>query len=280
MTKKLTPIIIQELCRHFESNNLQLNIEDFDFLLDPALKKIRNIWKELKKTSQKPGIILPQVNPAPPLSSPDLGAEPSTEPGAKSNIEPVSESSPVIQPEPPVTSSPKEPPRNPLKTHEAVKMSPKPGGRSVETSPQSSRMGGAATQSPRMGGAATQSLPGGSGLVGWDGERGVRCNLVNCNKLFRNDKLLLQHVKVTKGEKLKTDFFYLSTAEENFFVSCIYLSHLTRVTAKLEIIHYKSETPQYFCYFCQTKGTVVNVREGSLEKCRKSQKRCKNKKAF
>ena len=68
-------------------------------------------------------------------------------------------------------------------------MSPKTGGRLDETVPQSSRMGG----------AATQSLPGGSGLVGWDGERGVRCNLVNCNKLFRNDKLLLQHVKVTRG---------------------------------------------------------------------------------
>ena len=77
-------------------------------------------------------------------------------------------------------------------------MSPKTGGRLVETGPQSSRMGVASTQSPRMGGAATQSLPGGSGLVGWDGERGVRCNLVNCNKLFRNDKLLLQHVKVTR----------------------------------------------------------------------------------
>ncbi len=35
----------QDLSRHFEANDLEFNIEDFDFMLDPILKRLRQILK-------------------------------------------------------------------------------------------------------------------------------------------------------------------------------------------------------------------------------------------
>ena len=38
--------------RYIAENNLKLNLDHFDFLLDPPLKRIRNIWRELKKSGK------------------------------------------------------------------------------------------------------------------------------------------------------------------------------------------------------------------------------------
>ena len=38
--------------RYITENNLKLNLDHFDFLLDPPLKRIRNIWRELKKSGK------------------------------------------------------------------------------------------------------------------------------------------------------------------------------------------------------------------------------------
>ena len=136
-------------------------MEDFDFSLDPSLKKIRNVWKEFQK-SFKSGTFLQS-------SSSSCATPPGPKnPALQSTRAPEEASSPRSPPKSP--SKPNEPIRSPLKFTEATKTSPKP--------------------------TVCHSLPGGSGLVGWDDERGVRCTLTNCNKLFRNDKLLLQHVKV------------------------------------------------------------------------------------
>jgi len=56
----------QDLSRHFEAHDLEFNIEDFDFMLDPILKRLRQI---LKASQPSPGAIREpqqphQVSPA------------------------------------------------------------------------------------------------------------------------------------------------------------------------------------------------------------------------
>jgi hypothetical protein len=41
----------QDLSRHFEANDLEFNIEDFDFMLDPILKRLRQILKASQPSS-------------------------------------------------------------------------------------------------------------------------------------------------------------------------------------------------------------------------------------
>jgi hypothetical protein len=44
----------QDLSRHFEANDLEFNIEDFDFMLDPILKRLRQIWRANQPTTSRP----------------------------------------------------------------------------------------------------------------------------------------------------------------------------------------------------------------------------------
>jgi hypothetical protein len=43
--------LYQDLSRHFEANDLEYNIEDFDFMLDPILKRLRQILKASQPSS-------------------------------------------------------------------------------------------------------------------------------------------------------------------------------------------------------------------------------------
>ena len=86
---------------------------------------------------------------------------------------------------PPATSKPKSSP-TPLPQKSVITRSEAP-----TTPPMSS-----------PGGTAASSLPGHSPTAAGVEERGVRCNLTDCNKLFRSENLLLQHVKVLNRDFL------------------------------------------------------------------------------
>ena len=48
-------VFLQDLSKYFSENNLKLNLEHFDFLLDPPLKRIRNIWLEFRRSANSAG---------------------------------------------------------------------------------------------------------------------------------------------------------------------------------------------------------------------------------
>ena len=50
--RNIHKVFFQDLGRYITENNLKLNLDHFDFLLDPPLKRIRNIWRELKKSGK------------------------------------------------------------------------------------------------------------------------------------------------------------------------------------------------------------------------------------
>ena len=147
----------QELSRHFEEARLEHNLDLFDFGLDTPLKKIRQIWKANLPVPQDSNKISSPAttNPAP-LSS------------SLSNPTPTSVSSAVPTPSP--EQKPRKPLRLPASDQERQKLE------------ITMRVGPLSPGTPVIGNASETG-------------QGVRCPLKKCNKLFRNERLLLQHVK-------------------------------------------------------------------------------------
>ena len=78
-----------------------------------------------------------------------------------------------------------------------------PKGRGSLDTPGSRHRGLPESSTPVRSSKSVEGVP--------SGEQGVRCPIRNCNKLFRNGRLLLQHVKVCflQGRGSESDFFLL-----------------------------------------------------------------------
>merc|ERR550517_1488294 len=145
----------QELSRHFEEACLEHNLDLFDFGLDTPLKKIRQIWKAN----------LPVPQDSNKMSSPTTNSASSIS-SSLPNTTPLSSAMPTPSPE----QKPRKPLRLPASDQERQKLE------------ITMRVGPLSPGTPVIGNASETG-------------QGVRCPLKKCNKLFRNERLLLQHVK-------------------------------------------------------------------------------------
>jgi len=188
-----------ELTKHFEVEKLDLNIDDFDFCLDSTLKKLRQIWKTHLSNS---------INETPKQA----GVEDKVVTG--SVVEDGKMSSDVLEKSREVTVT--DPPKVTENSVESVKSDDKkleiklpPTVEKLTPSPvENSKLSIAPVERPKLSippaqnrgllaqskGISTSSPGAVTGHISETGQ-GVRCPLKNCNKLFRNEKLLQMHVK-------------------------------------------------------------------------------------
>eukprot|EP00092_Neocalanus_flemingeri_P040320 GFUD01043915.1.p1 GENE.GFUD01043915.1~~GFUD01043915.1.p1 ORF type:complete len:1327 (+),score=371.71 GFUD01043915.1:99-4079(+) len=175
-----------ELSRYFEENSLEHNLEHFDFALDTPLKKLRQVWRanlpqvdSLNKTTVSNGVKEDTID----LSSSNERLQP---PGELNN-----KTDPV---DPELKQQPKKPLKAPASSPDKLKLEIFPHSITNSSlclnfsSPIPSLSNSKATpilQTPSSPIKGTLSETG----------QGVRCPLKNCNKLFRNEKLLQMHVK-------------------------------------------------------------------------------------
>ena len=152
----------QELSRHFEEARLEHNLDLFDFGLDTPLKKIRQIWKA--------NLPVPQDNIKGTTSSPITSTANSVSSPSVPPASPTPTSASTALSTPSSEQKPRKPLRLPASDQERQKLE------------ITMRVGPLSPGTPVIGNVSETG-------------QGVRCPLKKCNKLFRNERLLLQHVK-------------------------------------------------------------------------------------
>ena len=152
----------QELSRHFEEARLEHNLDLFDFGLDTPLKKIRQIWKA--------NLPVPQDNIKGTTSSPITSTANSVSSPSVPSASPTPTSASTALSTPSADQKPRKPLRLPASDQERQKLE------------ITMRVGPLSPGTPVIGNVSETG-------------QGVRCPLKKCNKLFRNERLLLQHVK-------------------------------------------------------------------------------------
>jgi len=174
-----------ELSKFFEENSLDHNLEYFDFALDTPLKKLRQLWRanlpqSVKKSSHSPisnGVQETTID----LSSSNERLQPKE----------FLDKSELLSMD--LYSTPKKPLKVPAVSPEKLNLEIYPNSHpnSPHVSPR--------TITPNLSKDRTTPVPTtpASPIKGTQSEtgQGVRCPLKNCNKLFRNEKLLQMHVK-------------------------------------------------------------------------------------
>ncbi|XP_040573433.1 uncharacterized protein [Lepeophtheirus salmonis] len=164
-----------ELQKHFDENHLNYSIDSFDFSLDDNLKRLRQIWKQFViKPNLKPGEKLSSPVPAK-LSRKALNAKHLKDSSIPSPLSAANQHLPSYLPRVQSAST-----NSKLKDNGELSninsRIPSPSGHDY---------------------VHHNSLPDTSlspGVMSETGQ-GLRCKINNCGKLFRNDKLLLMHVK-------------------------------------------------------------------------------------
>ena len=200
-----------ELIRYFEEQKFEANLEHFDFTLDTPLKKIRQIWRaNLNQTDSKSSLTngvkdesdspsnslesrLPLPIPnnsttSPPHTRKILKTSTSSKVIEKLKIEPQSSSSSPSLPSPlpsPVVSTNSSPTFSNQSLLPVTSPSP---ANIMNNSPLIIK--GNVSETGQVCHSQSISELETSILL-----QGVRCPLKECNKLFRNDKLLQMHVK-------------------------------------------------------------------------------------
>jgi len=155
-----------DLQRFFDEQKLTHNMDNFDFSLDTPLKKIRQIWRS---TLHQPDPVKPTSNGVKEVKEPDssLDSRLQSDGLLKKSVKSPNSLKGQLKIDIPVASP----------TSHAL--SPTPAPVSVSSSSKINSV-----NSPCI-------LKGNASETG----QGVRCPIKTCNKLFRNDKLLLMHVK-------------------------------------------------------------------------------------
>ncbi|CAB4054911.1 PHF20 [Lepeophtheirus salmonis] len=161
--------------KHFDENHLNYSIDSFDFSLDDNLKRLRQIWKQFViKPNLKPGEKLSSPVPAK-LSRKALNAKHLKDSSIPSPLSAANQHLPSYLPRVQSAST-----NSKLKDNGELSninsRIPSPSGHDY---------------------VHHNSLPDTSlspGVMSETGQ-GLRCKINNCGKLFRNDKLLLMHVK-------------------------------------------------------------------------------------
>jgi len=174
-----------ELSRFFEENSLDHNLEHFDFALDTPLKKLRQIWranlppldtsKGLEKGTTTNGVkdaLTESIQPNERIQVPVV----------------IKKSNSVKDPK----SQPKKPLKDPVTSPDKLILEIHPSVPNTSPCLNSTYIPNLSTNRilPTI---LTPSSPI-KGTLSETGQ-GVRCPLKNCNKLFRNEKLLQMHVK-------------------------------------------------------------------------------------
>jgi len=188
-----------ELTKHFEVEKLNFNIDDFDFCLDSTLKKLRQIWKthmsnSTNETSKQEMSEIPVSKD----SSVDRG-ELLTNDVEKSQVVEVDDLPKVIGNS--VNTVKSDDNNSEVKVSlsaDKSKLSPVEKPKLSLTPVERPKLSIPPAQNSRLlaQNKGNSTVPGGAvtGNVSDTGQ-GVRCPLKNCNKLFRNEKLLQMHVK-------------------------------------------------------------------------------------
>jgi len=222
-----------ELSRHIEDKNLELNIEDFDFLLDSSMKKIRNFWRLNIKDGEKSVEVASnqseKSSTADEVHNQSINTKPTNDKAATNlpnhKLTPITDKATSVSTSK-VTSLPG---HQPLLRPSTVRPTPPPPPATVQPSPQNSRASNVLGQTPnsRRSGASILAMEETSKFPA-AGSNGVRCNIPECNKLFRNGTLLFQHVKHYHAEIAQhveqflgnsptvTDLAYLRTRVADF----------------------------------------------------------------
>jgi len=177
-----------ELSKFFEENSLDHNIEYFDFSLDTPLKKLRQLWraKLVENSNKKNGNKTSTTN--------GINDAVDISPAQNERLQPpgVTKKAESLSLEPPIC------PKKPLKLSgggsEKLKIEI-PSNVILNNSFNQIPMSPLPNMSTNKGSSASSISP--SPIKGTQSEtgQGVRCPLKNCNKLFRNEKLLQMHVK-------------------------------------------------------------------------------------
>jgi len=179
-----------ELSKFFEENSLDHNIEYFDFSLDTPLKKLRQLWRARlgEKNNKK------NVNKTPKTTTNGVGDAVDITPAQNERLQPSEfmNKSESLSLEPPIC--PKKSLKLPEGSLEKLKLEIPPNV-ILNNSTNQIPMIPIPNVSPSKGSSVSSISP--SPIKGTQSEtgQGVRCPLKNCNKLFRNEKLLQMHVK-------------------------------------------------------------------------------------
>jgi len=176
-----------ELSKFFEENSLDHNLEYFDFALDTPLKKLRQLWRANQgdKNEKKIGNKTSTSNGINDAVNVSLAQNERLQPPEfMKKSEPISTESQI---------SPKKSLKVTGGSSDKLKLDIPPSTILINTTHQSTL-----SPLPNMStGKGSSPSVSPSPIKGTQSEtgQGVRCPLKNCNKLFRNEKLLQMHVK-------------------------------------------------------------------------------------
>ena len=218
-----------ELARYFDEQKFQANIQSFDFTLDTPLKKIRQVWRASLNQADHKNVVSNGVKEDPasksnnsesrlpePVSisspkSPSKNLKPNIKEKCKdelSALSPPSTIPPSAQPPPECSgTSPSPVPSSPPLSSTSPTTLPSPSsdlivkGKVSETGQASVKF----IKTPELLFTKLDSI------ISETRFQGVRCPLRECNKLFRNDKLLQMHVK----------HYHPKYAAENRYLMCV-----------------------------------------------------------
>ena len=190
---------------------MKLNSEHFDFTLDPALKKLRQIWKQnlplvrQRSTEFNPAVAATTAAAAAKESSRKEAAE-KAEQGTKTPVPPGAASAKSSKDSESLIKAPTKAEVTPKKVESSSSPSPAASTATTPVPPPSNQtavLAGSSSAEPATSATHVVAVDGSQLGVESETGQGVRCSVNKCRKLFRNEKLLQMHVKVSKWWQLQ-----------------------------------------------------------------------------